>query len=101
MRYVSRSAKLRLIVKPTRVDRTNSGENIKPGEDIQFVNGVFDTDKKKEINFIENHPRFNVNIFRQKTKKEQEDELIAKAKEVEKERKAEKVNEDELIAKAK
>ncbi len=80
--YTTKYAELRLIVKPQRIERTNSGNNIIPGESIEFKNGAFVTEMPTEMKFIEAHRMFGVDIFKQKSTEEMEDALIAKADKV-------------------
>jgi len=66
-RFISRYANHVLVMKPARkvIDEVE-GITIVPGRRIQFVDGVYETDRSEEVKFIRNHRDFGVLIFEEK-----------------------------------
>ena len=58
MKYISKYEKLRLISKHSFKREVNGEVLIEPSKFIQFVDGVYDTDDKDEIKFLEGHANF-------------------------------------------
>ena len=73
--FVSPHGALRLVVKPASKSIVDGRIVAHMGKSIQFVDGKYSTDDKKEISFIRGHNRFNVSIF------EVEEEDVKKIKE--------------------
>lgn len=91
MKFQSKYLQLRLVVKPTFVEKTNFGVNRHEGVTIEFKNGEFETEDKKLIAFVQECDEYKAGkIIALQSKEEQEDALLAKAKEVEARREAEK-----------
>lgn len=101
MIFQSKYKEHRLIVTAQRVEMTNFGRNLVAGKTIEFKNSLFETEDKKEIEFIKKHPSFGIDIVEIPSVKEQEDALIKKAEEIKAQREDKVSAVEEMVKKAK
>lgn len=52
-----------LVMKPAQRFERDGEVVSQPGHRIEFKNGRFETDNQEEIEFLKNHPEFDVTIF--------------------------------------
>lgn len=65
-KFISRCSNQVLTIKPSRVQNVDGIVVPVPGEHIRFNNGEYETDEKKEIDFIKKHRLFGNAIFEDK-----------------------------------
>lgn len=63
VKFVSPHGSLRLVVKPASKSIVDGRIVATMGKSIQFTDGIYTTEDKKEIDFIRKHNRFNTSVF--------------------------------------
>jgi len=63
MIFVSKFVRLNLVMKPGSKSYVDGRVIVKAGRSIQFENGKYKTEDKKEIDFIRKHRLFSTAIF--------------------------------------
>lgn len=71
-KYISKYLNLRLINKPAYTKEVEGRIVVVPGTYVQFTDGVYETEDKDEIAFLESHPNFGSVFIRVDTKEAEE-----------------------------
>lgn len=63
--FISRFTDLRIVIEPGDVERNHRGQVIRshPGRAIEFARHRYETDNPQIIEFVRNHPRFNIDFW--------------------------------------
>lgn len=71
-KYISKYLQLKLINRATYTKEVEGRKEVVPGKSIQFVDGIYETEDKDEIAFLDNHPNCG-SVFVRIDKKEIEE----------------------------
>jgi hypothetical protein len=66
-RFYSKCKNYQILVTPTVIDVKNNIPVLRHGKKIEFKNGEFTTDDKKEIEFLRKHKAFGIDFVEDKT----------------------------------